>query len=318
MEKKKKRFLNWAKRQFTPFNIIIFAILTLYLLVLVSMFVWAFVNSLRSTLNFSLNPIGFSPIEQAKIDASTDIFATLKEIYKFENYETIFKNLKSGNPLVAKSNQYYLDSMFMFSALYAIGCTAANILCMSIMAYACTMFPCKLSRAIEAYVIFSMVFPIIGAGPSQMNVMRSLGLYNNFLGIYFVSFGFGGTYFLVLTAAFRGVPKDYKEAAELDGASMLTIMVSIMFRMVSNILGAIFIVSFIGYWNDYSTPLLYLPSYPTMAAGLANFIGSTSGPIAGEPFKFGAAMICVLPLLVFFIIFQKRLMGNITAGGIKM
>ena len=147
-----------------------------------------------------------------------------------------------------------------------------------------------------------------------MNVMRTLGLYNNFPGIYFVSFGFGGTYFLILTAAFRGVPKDYKEAAEIDGASMLTIMVSIMFRMISNILGAVFI----GYWNDYSSPLLYLPSYPTMAAGLANFIGSTSGPIAGEPFKFGAAMICVVPLLVFFIIFQKRLMGNITAGGIKM
>ena len=99
----------------------------------------------------------------------------------------------------------------------------------------------------------------------------------------------------------------------MDGASMWHIMTRIMFRMVFNILGTVFIVQFVALWNDYSSPVLYLSNRPTLALGLMNF----RYHYLGVPAEMAAALIVVIPLVILFIVFQKKLLGDLSAGGIK-
>ena len=94
-------------------------------------------------------------------------------------------------------------------------------------------------------------------------------------------------------------------------------MYEIIYPMVANILLTIFLIYFIQYWNDYQTPNLYLQSYPTISIGLLHFQFSTRIEIAGEPVKLAAAIMVFIPIFTVFLIFQNRLMGNITMGGVK-
>ena len=285
------------KKNFSIFKLFVGVILILYMITLISLFVYAIYTSFKDLFAFVDDPVGL-PTE-----------------WHWENYGLIFKYffVQSG----PKEPKYYMEDMFLFSFLYAGGCALAITFATTLMAYACALFPCKLSNVIYAIVIFAIIFPIVGSLPSEMRIAREIGLYNNFPGNWFMKFSFTNMYFLVIYEAFRGVPKDYKEAAEIDGASMWTIMVSIMFRMVMNIVGTVFIVQFVSLWNDYTAPLVYMPKYPTMALGLMSFSYNTSGPIAGEPYKLGAAVIVFIPLFIVFLLFQRKLMGELSAGGIK-
>lgn len=282
------------------FNVAVCALLSVYFIALCSLLFYALYASLKTKFEFTENPISLPKFPG-----------------EWLNYLNVFKNfsIKVG----AKRNDptWYVENMFMFSLLYTIGCAIAITLATTLMAYACSTFPCKMSSVIYGFVLFSMAFTIVGSAPSMMQMVKTLGLYNTFPGNWFMKFSFLNVYFLVLYEAFRGVAKDYREAAQIDGASEFRIMVSIMFRMVANILGSIFVVQFISLWNDYSSPLLYLPDYPTLAYGLVRYSNSSAKGTSSEPFKLAASIICVIPLLIFFLIFQKKLIGNLSAGGIK-
>ena len=282
------------------FNIFVFSLLSIYFLLLVSLFFYGFYASLKTKFEFTANPISLPPFPG-----------------EWGNYLGVIKSffIKIGSGKNAQI--WYVEHMLLFSFLYAVGCALATMAATTLMAYACSMFPCKMSSLIYGLVIFSLAFTVVGSQPSMLQMVQELGLYNNFPGNWFMKFTFLNVYFLVIYEGFRGVPRDYREAAQLDGASEFRIMVSIMLRMVTNILGAVFIVQFIALWNDYSAPLLYLPDYPTLAYGLVRYSNSNAAGTTNEPFKLAASIISVIPLLIFFLIFQKKLIGNLSAGGIK-
>jgi ABC-type glycerol-3-phosphate transport system permease component len=162
-----------------------------------------------------------------------------------------------------------------------------------------------------------MIFPVVGSLPSEMQIARSLGLYDSYLGNFFLKASFWGLYYLVFFEMFKGVPRDFQEAAQIDGASNLNIMLRIMYPLIRGTFFTVMLIYFITYWNDYQTPLLYLPSKPTIALGLYIFTFSTLNELAGEPIKLGASIIVFIPIFVLFALFQKRLIGNISMGGIK-
>lgn len=300
-----KNFKLKLKENLSVFNIICCIILALYVIILFSIMAWGLMNSFKHFDQFAKDKNGFPELAKWAEEGKS----------VFQNYLTVFEWFKFKEKSSAPT--YYIYHMFLFSCLYSIGCSFSIVLSTSLMAYACALFPCKMSKVIYAIVMFAIIFPIIGSLPSEMSVARQFGFYNNFPGNYFLKFSFTNMYFLIIYEAFRGVPKDYKEAAEMDGASMFNIMFNIMYRMIFNILGAVFILQFVTFWNDYNTPMLYLPSFPTLALGLVRIVDSTSGPISQTPVKLAASMVVLIPLLIIFSVFQKYLMGNITAGGIK-
>ncbi len=291
--KNKKGFLN-----ISIFKIICFIVLACYAMLFIGLFAYGALSSLKTFSEF--------------IDYPTQ----LPQELNFENYATVFKFFWN-QPKGVTGPTYYIEHMLLFSVLYSVGCALVNLFICAQTAYACARFNFKFSGVVYAIVIFTMIFPVIGSLPSEMQMVKNLNLQDSFIGNYFLKASFVNIYFLVLFVAFKKVPKDFEEAAQLDGASYSMVMFKIMYPMVSNMLLTIFIIYFIQYWNDYQTPNLYLQAYPTLSMGLLHFQFSTRIEIAGEPVKLAAAIMVFIPIFTVFLIFSNRLMGNITMGGVK-
>ena len=83
---------------------------------------------------------------------------------------------------------------------------------------------------------------------------------------------------------------------------------------------SIAVINFISMWNDYMTPYLYLPSYPTLSVGLY-LIESESkvsdSAVKGAPLYFSAILLSMIPIIVIYCCFQKVILKNTVAGGLK-
>ena len=79
---------------------------------------------------------------------------------------------------------------------------------------------------------------------------------------------------------------------------------------------ALGIMGLIGMWNDYMTPLLYLPSFPTIASGMY-LVRESMIRTGKDPIYFAAVVLSVIPVLVLFICFSDTIMKNMSIGGLK-
>ena len=90
-----------------------------------------------------------------------------------------------------------------------------------------------------------------------------------------------------------------------------------MLPMVRTTILALFILGFIGSWNDYQTPMVYLPSMPTIAYGLFRFRYSSDSLVSAIPMQITGCVVVMIPIMILFIVFRNKIMGNLALGGIK-
>lgn len=120
----------------------------------------------------------------------------------------------------------------------------------------------------------------------------------------------------ILKRFFDGIPRDYEEAATLDGAGHLRILWSVILPLSGPILAAVGIFTFISSWNNFLWPLLVAndPSIMTLPVGL--------GVVAGGYGLFyaqnmAAAILGALPLLIVFLLFQKQIVRGVAGVGLS-
>lgn len=289
------------KRKIPIFGIITFVLLVLYTLVLFVPLLWGVNISLKTTINATINPFGIDwPLQ-------------------FENYVTVFNEFTidvEGANFV--KTVYYIEHMLWFTLVYAVACSFVNIAVVCLVAYITARYDYRICRIVEVIVIVAMILPIVGSMPSELRIMKALGFYNSLWGMMIMKANFlGGTNFLIFNVSFKGLPKEYSEAAQLDGASNFKIMMTIMFPMAKQTFFTLWLISFIGYWNDYQTPLLYFPEKPTLSYALFRFSQTTSGEGKKLPIKLAACYTLMLPILVVFLFTAEKLIGNVSMGGLK-
>ena len=125
-------------------------------------------------------------------------------------------------------------------------------------------------------------------------------------------------YFFVYLAYFKGTSEVYREAAQLDGASQMRVMTMIYFPLAVKIISTVFLIQFVALWNDYQTPLLYLPTHPTLAYGVYYVSYEAFVPaFYHTPVRISGLMLLAVPLIIIFAVFKDKLMGDISLGGIK-
>lgn len=290
------------KEKPTVATVAIFCLLIIYSLVLFIPIIWSIYISFVNVTQF-------------------DIFFTMRNFSNadlkptFENFTYAWNNLKITTTTTDQT--FYIPDMLFDSVLYSVGCAIAFTICPAIVAYATSRFKYGFSKVVYIFVIFTMSLPIVGSMASEITMLRNLGIYDTFPAMFILRFNFLSIYFLILYAQFSSVPKDYTEAARVDGASNLRIMLQVIMPQALNTIVTVFILSFISYWNDYQIPLLYLPSYPTAAFGIYDFVHNASPAAAHAPVQLAASVIMVLPIVIVFIIFNKRLRVSVAMGGIK-
>ncbi|MBE1583613.1 carbohydrate ABC transporter permease [Nonomuraea angiospora] len=121
----------------------------------------------------------------------------------------------------------------------------------------------------------------------------------------------------LLTAYFRSIPADYEEAAALDGASRLQVMVRVMLPMARPALTTVILFNFLAYWNDFIIALTLLPGEgKTLQVGLLNLM--TAQKAAADYGRLYAGMVIVIvPVLVLYALIQRRLIEGMASGGVK-
>ena len=294
----KKKFKRTFKTT-SPLYIVLFVCMFLYVAFLTYLMFWGIITSLKTVSDFNDNVLGF-PTEAT-----------------FKNFITIFNNfyvrVNVDGVLVPK----FIEDMLLNTLLYALGGAFISTFVPCIVAYAVTRFDFKFNAVIKGVVIITMILPIIGSAPAEIQLLRELGLYDSIIGNWIQKFHFLGMYFLVFTAAFEVIPKDFAEAAYMDGASEFKLLTKIMFPMVSTVFTTVLLINFIGLWNDYQTPMLYLPTHPTLAFGIFDLSRTTINELSNVPARMAGCVILLVPILIIFIAFRKKIMGNLTLGGVK-
>ena len=149
---------------------------------------------------------------------------------------------------------------------------------------------------------------------------KTLHLYDKIWGMWIMRANFLGMYFLVFYSVFKSMPKGYYEAATIDGANDMQVMVRIALPLVKYTFLSIFLILFIEYWNDYLIPNFYLPSHKTLS--LALYQQSQGQEISNTrlqevPYIMSTVIVVTIPVVVLFSVFSKRLMGNLSVGGLK-
>ena len=136
------------------------------------------------------------------------------------NFPSAFDKLNVETIKDGSRVMYGIFDMISTSAIWSLSVAFLHVFMTTCVAYVIARYKFVGSQFIYTLGIFIMIVPIIGNAPSMMVVKKSLGIYNNmFLTILTQnSTCFSGLHFLILYAAFKGLPGSYSEAAEIDGA----------------------------------------------------------------------------------------------------
>lgn len=287
------------KNGMTPLTIAMLVFLCIYVVSLLAPILWALLTSFKSNTEFRINIVG------------------LPEKWVW-NYSTVFEQFKVRVNTDTGVVDIGMGLMYIYSVLYSVGCAFFNTLVPCTTSYCCARFrQWRFSKLLYSIVIVTMALPIVGNLPSEIRVAKALGLYDHIWGLWVMKANFLGMYFLVFYNSFRSMPDGFREAAKIDGAGNFRIFFNVEFPLVKNTFFTIMLINFITFWNDYQGALIYLPSYPTIALGMYNIANTPENIMSSIPMRMTGAMMMLVPILIIFLIFHKRLLNNLTVGGLK-
>lgn len=225
-----------------------------------------------------------------------------------QNFFTVFEGV-GGVPLW----RFFLNSF-----LLAVGAVIGTVFSASLAGYAFSRINFRGRGIFFAVMIGTLLLPFHVLIIPQYMLFRGLGLVDTFVPLLIGKFLATDAFFVFLVVQFiRGLPKDMDEAARIDGAGHGRIYFSIILPLIKPALVTASIFAFIWSWNDFLGPLLYLNSpdnYPLPLA-LRVFNDQTSSSDYGA--TVAVSVLALLPVLLFFIVFQRFLVDGVATQGLK-
>jgi multiple sugar transport system permease protein len=201
--------------------------------------------------------------------------------------------------------------------------TFTTVICIIIGAfagYALARLPLKRKALWLSGVLAASLFPPVALIPALYEVWRSIGLLNTYPGLYipYVSFTLPLTIFILVTF-FSSIPPELAEAAKVDGATPLQTFFRVVLPLAAPGVFAAAIIVFIFATNEFLIASTFAPrdlSVQTATTAVAFFTGATEfeRPIGTIT---AACVVISVPLIIMTLIFQRRIVAGLTAGGVK-
>ncbi|TFB67520.1 carbohydrate ABC transporter permease [Cryobacterium sp. Hz9] len=225
-----------------------------------------------------------------------------------ENYVKVLDGI-AGIPLW----RFFANSVFL-----AVMSVVGTIVSSSMAAYAFARVKFMGQKILFAAMIGTLLLPFHVIIIPQYIIFQKLDLIDTYVPLLLGRFLATEAFFIFLIVQFiRNIPQDMDEAARLDGAGHARIFFSIILPLIRPALVTTAIFTFIGSWNDFLGPLLYVNSpeqYPLPVA-LRLYNDATSGSDLGA--TFAVSFLALLPILIFFIVFQRFLIAGVATQGLK-
>ncbi|MFE5409059.1 carbohydrate ABC transporter permease [Microbacterium sp. NPDC056569] len=207
---------------------------------------------------------------------------------------------------------------FTNSLIIAVGSVIGTVLSSALAAYAFARIQFKGLGILFAAMIGTLLLPFHVVIIPQYIIFQRLDLIDTFVPLLLPKFLATEAFFVFLLVQFiRQMPRDMDEAARIDGAGHLRIFWSIILPLIKPALITCSIFAFIWAWNDFLGPLLYLTSpenYPLPIA-LRLYNDQTSASDYGA--TVAASFVALVPVLLFFLVFQRFLVDGVATQGLK-
>ncbi len=272
--------------------IVMFIVFVLFAISFIFPFLWILMNAFKTKSNFSSDFLGLP---------TKWVFTNFIEAFTYKS---------------ASTKNFTIFQMIGMSCIIAGLGTIVTVFTSSCAAFVVAKYKFPGRNLIYGVVIFSLIVPIVGALPSQIQLMNNLHLSNTVIGCIFLYSGGFGSNFLLLYSSFKGLSWTYVEAAKIDGASDFKIFFRIILPLAKGPLIAVTIIQLIGLWNDYLTPSIYLPKKPTIAVGL-KYLSDSMILKSNYTMLFATIIIALIPIITIFCAFSKTIMENTSVGGLK-
>jgi multiple sugar transport system permease protein len=227
-----------------------------------------------------------------------------------DNYKSLFEGGISDSPFIKP---------LINSIAIALITTVIAITLASFAAYAIARLEFPGKRVILAGALAIAMFPPISTVGPLFDMWRALGLYDTYPGLIipYLTFSLPLAIY-VLVAFFREIPWDLEQAAQVDGATPFQAFRKVIVPLAAPGVFTSAILVFIFAWNDFvfAISLTSSDASRTVPAALAFFTGESSftqptGSIAA------AAVVVTVPIIVFVLFFQRRIVSGLTAGAVK-
>ncbi|MFD7522706.1 MULTISPECIES: carbohydrate ABC transporter permease [Paenibacillus] len=216
-------------------------------------------------------------------------------------------------------DKYQFGGYFMNSIIVTVVSVLAGLVLSAMTAYILARFAFKGSGVLYYVYIASMMIPMFLGMIPLFFLMSDMGLTNSLLGLIIVytvsTIPFS---VFVLVGFFKTLPSEIEEAAMMDGASYYGIFFRIMMPLAKPGLISVSIINVLNTWNEYilGVVLNSEPSKYTLPVGIAVMQGEMQYRTEWGPL-FAALLISMVPVMIFYLIFQRQIASGITAGAVK-
>jgi len=256
-----------------------------------------------------LVPFAWTVITSFKTQPDAVSLTVIPNPIVFEGWNTAFTQLDPALP------RLFLNSLIVAGAV-----TLSNVILGTMAGYAFArlrfpgrevlfvivigslMIPDQL-RLVPVYILLNNVVDLVNSGPT------------NYLSVVVVLAIQAESVFL-LRQYFLTIPRDYEEAAKIDGAGFFTTFARVMLPLATPAIAAVAILQFQGAWNNFFWPLVLLQerSHWTLPLGLAQFRGLFQ---TNWPALTAVVVMATIPVLVLYIFFQRYFTAGVAASGVK-
>lgn len=268
-------------------GILFYFVLLVMALVTILPFLWMLSSSFKGSEAIRTIPIRWIP-----------------ERPTLEGYEKVFNMQSFSFPRSAAN-----------SLLLAIACTAVQVLSASMAAFVFTKLPFKGSGKLFGLYLATMMIPGTVTMVPNYVILRVCGLLDTYTGLILPSLANAFGVFL-MRQSMMTLNDSYLESALLDGASLYKIFFRIVLPMVAPTLATMILLAFMGSWNSYLWPLIVLTSNDkqTLQVVLGNMNGMYKN---NEHVLMAGAVLTILPVLVVYLVSQRKVDAGIALGGLK-
>jgi multiple sugar transport system permease protein len=220
--------------------------------------------------------------------------------------------LKNYITIITKSPQLLLYVVNSF--IVGIGVTALTLVVGGLAAYALSRLGLRYAGAVMLGILAVSMFPPIALLPAMFRTFLQLGLLNTYVGLIIAHTGlFLPIAVWMMASYFRSMPKEIEEAARLDGMGFVRIFLTVVVPLSWPGFVATGLIVFIFSWNEFPLALVLMTqnAMRTAPVGISLYPGEYAFP--WETIS-TATVLAIVPILVVTAIFQKQIVGGLTAG----
>ncbi|WP_022900423.1 carbohydrate ABC transporter permease [Humibacter albus] len=227
--------------------------------------------------------------------------------------------LADWNPTLASYASYFTSgniwNWYIASAITSVVTAVLTVFFASMTAYALSRLKFRGSNLVMLLIILGIMIPSQVLIVPIFQELNAMSLLNTYWSVIFPQVPAVIAVF-IFKSFFDGIPRELEEAARIDGAGRWRVYWSVVMPLSQPVIAAVTILTFVGVWNNLLLPLFVLsnPDLMTVPVGLATVQGSFGQRYADIQ---AGAVLAALPLVILYLIFQRRIVEGVTGSGLK-